>query len=71
VRSALDAFEEMVLPDHIFIGGGNAKKLDPDTIGPNRTIVPNISGLLGGIALWERTEGSAISNTETPLPSRT
>ena len=57
--NALDAFEEMVLPDHIFIGGGNAKKLDPDTIGPNRTIVPNISGLLGGIALWDRTEGTA------------
>ena len=71
VLDALDAFEEMVLPDHIFIGGGNAKKLDADTIGPNRTIVPNISGLLGGIALWDRTEGSAISNAETPLPSRT
>jgi polyphosphate glucokinase len=52
-----------VLPDHIFIGGGNAKKLDPDTIGANRTIVPNISGLLGGIALWERT-GDA---TTTPI----
>jgi polyphosphate glucokinase len=71
VLNALDAFEEMVLPDHIFIGGGNAKKLDADTIGANRTIVPNISGLLGGIALWDRTEGSAISNTESPLPSRT
>ena len=71
VLNALDAFEEMVLPDHIFIGGGNAKKLDPDTIGANRTIVPNISGLLGGIALWERTEGAAISHAETPLPSRT
>jgi polyphosphate glucokinase len=55
VREALDAFEAMVLPDHLYIGGGNAKRLDPDTIGPNRTIVPNISGLLGGIALWERT----------------
>lgn len=54
VLDALDAFEEMVLPDHLYIGGGNAKRLDPDTIGPNRTIVPNISGLLGGIALWER-----------------
>ena len=71
VLNALDAFEEMVLPDHIFIGGGNAKKLDPDTIGANRTIVPNISGLLGGIALWDRTEGSAISHAEAPLPSRT
>lgn len=71
VLSALDAFQEMVLPDHIFIGGGNAKRLDPDTIGPGRTVVPNISGLLGGIALWDRTEGAAISNTEDPLPSRT
>jgi polyphosphate glucokinase len=58
VLDALDAFEEMVLPDHVYIGGGNAKKLDQDTIGPNRTIVPNISGLLGGIALWERTGGA-------------
>lgn len=71
VLNALDAFEEMVLPDHTFIGGGNAKRLDPDTIGPNRTIVPNVSGLLGGIALWERTEGAAISNAEAPLASRT
>ena len=55
VHEALDAFEAMVLPDHLYIGGGNAKKLDPDTLGPNRTLVPNISGLLGGIALWERT----------------
>ncbi|GAA3240114.1 ROK family protein [Pseudonocardia petroleophila] len=55
VLDALEALEAMVLPDHVYIGGGNAKKLDPDTLGPNRTIVPNISGLLGGIALWERT----------------
>jgi polyphosphate glucokinase len=55
VAEALDALEAMVLPDHLYVGGGNAKKLDPETIGPNRTIVPNISGLLGGIALWDRT----------------
>jgi polyphosphate glucokinase len=58
VMSALDTFEAMVLPDHIFIGGGNAKRLDPDTLGPNRTVVPNISGLLGGIKLWERAFGA-------------
>jgi len=59
VTSALDAFEAMVLPDHLYIGGGNAKRLDPDTLGPNRTVVPNISGLLGGIQLWERSVGAA------------
>ncbi|MBN9103178.1 MULTISPECIES: ROK family protein [unclassified Pseudonocardia] len=58
VLDALDAFEMMVLPDHLYIGGGNAKRLDPDKLGPNRTIVPNVSGLLGGIALWDRTENT-------------
>jgi polyphosphate glucokinase len=62
VLEALDAFEAMVLPDHLYLGGGNAKKLDPDTLGPNRTLVPNISGLLGGITLWDRT-------TETHVPA--
>jgi polyphosphate glucokinase len=61
VLNALDAFEEMVLPDHVYIGGGNAKRLDEDELGPHRTIVPNVSGLLGGIALWERT-GDAIAS---------
>ena len=60
VLDALEAFEQMVLPDHVYLGGGNAKRLDPDTIGPNRTIVPNVSGLLGGIALWERTEQASV-----------
>ena len=69
VLDALDALEAMVLPDHLYIGGGNAKKLDPDTIGPNRTIVPNISGLLGGIALWERTAGAEPGHA--PAPSTT
>ena len=67
VMEALEAFEAMVLPDHLYIGGGNAKKLDPDTLGPNRSLVPNISGLLGGIALWERTDDAG----RAPLPART
>lgn len=71
VLDALQAFEDMVLPDHVYIGGGNAKRLDPDTLGPNRTIVPNISGLLGGIALWERTGDptSAPNAAEDRLPA--
>jgi polyphosphate glucokinase len=70
VASALDTFEEMVLPDHLYIGGGNAKRLDPESLGgPNRSIVPNISGLLGGIKLWERAVGAA-SLGEVPLPAK-
>ena len=67
VLNALDTFEEMVLPDHLFIGGGNAKRLDPDVLGPNRSIVPNISGLLGGIALWERTSGANLDEVPAPV----
>jgi polyphosphate glucokinase len=66
VLNALDALEEMVLPDHLYVGGGNAKRLDPDVLGPNRTIVPNISGLLGGIALWERTGGANLDGIPAP-----
>jgi polyphosphate glucokinase len=69
VMSALDAFDEMVLPDHLFVGGGNAKRLDPDSLGPNRTVVPNISGLLGGIKLWERAIGGATLG-DVPAPAR-
>jgi polyphosphate glucokinase len=68
VLDALDALEAMVLPDHLYIGGGNAKRLDPDTLGPNRTLVPNISGLLGGIALWERTTDTGLD--QVPAPAR-
>jgi polyphosphate glucokinase len=69
VTSALDAFEDMVLPDHLYVGGGNAKRLDPDTLGPNRTVVPNVSGLLGGIKLWERAVGGAAPG-DVPMSSR-
>jgi polyphosphate glucokinase len=74
VLDALDAIEAMVLPDHLYIGGGNAKKLDAEQVGPNRTLVPNISGLLGGIALWERTGDGAHERVEprhAPAPSPT
>ncbi|MCW2720576.1 ROK family protein [Pseudonocardia sp.] len=69
VLDALEAFEQMVLPDHVYIGGGNAKKLDPDTLGPNRTVVPNVSGLLGGIALWERVESTCAVSPHAHAPA--
>ena len=37
--------------DHLYIGGGNTKKIDFEP-GPNVRIVPNETGLLGGVALW-------------------
>jgi polyphosphate glucokinase len=38
--------------DHLYLGGGNAKKID-FKLPPNVTIVPNTEGLFGGVALWK------------------
>ena len=38
-------------PDRLYLGGGNAKHLKLE-LPPNVEIVPNLAGLIGGIALW-------------------
>jgi polyphosphate glucokinase len=37
--------------DHLYIGGGNAKKID-FTLDPDVTVVSNDAGMKGGVALW-------------------
>ncbi len=37
--------------DRLYLGGGNTKKIDFSPA-PNVTVVPNETGLLGGVALW-------------------
>lgn len=37
--------------DFLYLGGGNTKKIEVE-LPPNVKITPNITGLLGGIALW-------------------
>ncbi|MDN5930304.1 MAG: ROK family protein, partial [Pseudonocardia sp.] len=54
VRAAIAAFDAMLLFDHCHIGGGNAKRLHPADLGPTTALVPNIAGILGGIALWQQ-----------------
>lgn len=38
--------------DRLYLGGGNAKKIEI-SLPENVCVVPNINGLLGGIALWQ------------------
>jgi polyphosphate glucokinase len=38
-------------PEHLYLGGGNAKHLTIE-LPPHVAITPNVAGLLGGIALW-------------------
>lgn len=53
VQECIEIFHEMLWFDHLYIGGGNAKHLDAELLGPNAQIVPNSAGILGGVRIWE------------------
>jgi polyphosphate glucokinase len=53
VKKAVCDFEDMLFFDRIYIGGGNAKHLTPAEIGPKGEVVPNTSGILGGVRVWD------------------
>lgn len=53
VAQAIEAFDDFLFFDHIYIGGGNAKHYPAAKLGPKATIVPNTAGILGGIKIWE------------------
>jgi polyphosphate glucokinase len=39
--------------DHLYIGGGNSRRVRRDHLDPDVTIVDNTAGILGGIKLWQ------------------
>lgn len=49
---ALASLEHLFNYDYLYIGGGETKKIIIQ-LPTNVKIVPNVSGLLGGIALWQ------------------
>jgi polyphosphate glucokinase len=56
VRQAVACLEALFFYDHLFIGGGNARRVDRDALGDaleRITIVDNTAGILGGIKLWD------------------
>lgn len=57
VRKALTQLDGLFFYDHVYIGGGNAKRVDRDELGDlleRTTVVDNTAGILGGIKLWEQ-----------------
>ena len=52
LEKAINTLDRFFNYDLLYLGGGNTKKIDL-TLPKNVKIVPNISGLLGGIALWK------------------
>ena len=54
VAKAVTKLERMFHYDRLYIGGGNAQHVDVSKLPANVTIVSNLNGLVGGIALWGR-----------------
>ncbi|NEP55453.1 MAG: ROK family protein [Symploca sp. SIO2G7] len=52
LKKAIASLEQLFNYDCLYIGGGEAKKINFE-LPPNVKIVPNVNGLLGGIALWQ------------------
>lgn len=55
VARVIDILRRLVNFDHLYIGGGNARRIEFD-LPPDITIVSNTDGLTGGIALWRAEE---------------
>ena len=56
VRAAIAYLDTLTMFDHLYIGGGNAPRVNRRDLGPvleRITVVDNSAGILGGIALWE------------------
>ena len=55
VREAVTTFENLLLYDRLYIGGGNARRITFD-LPENAELVDNAAGILGGIRLWQQEE---------------
>ena len=56
VRQAIETLDALLFFDHVYIGGGNSRRVVLGELGdlePRATIVENSAGILGGIKLWE------------------
>lgn len=67
VQLAIQTLHDLVLYDHLYIGGGNSARIKFD-IGPDATIVDNSAGLLGGIKLWETSVMGSGPAASAPAP---
>ncbi len=52
-HKAIKNLRDLTFFDHLYIGGGNSRRLVRDDLDDDVTIVDNTAGILGGIKLWE------------------
>jgi hypothetical protein len=65
LAKAIQLLDRVINFDHLYIGGGNAKKVTI-ALPSHATIVSNTAGLLGGIALWADPNISLPPTTKAP-----
>lgn len=58
VAKVVTRLDKMFHYDRLYIGGGNAATVDISLLPGNVTIVSNLNGLLGGIALWNDADAA-------------
>ena len=61
VLKVVDRLRALFNYDHLYFGGGNAKKIRLE-LPPSVSRVHNLAGLLGGIALWKSVESKEESS---------
>ena len=52
ILATVDGLRPVFRWDHLYVGGGNAKKLT-EFLGDDVTIVPNVAGILGSVRVWD------------------
>jgi len=60
VATAVETLDALLFFDHLYMGGGNSRRVKVD-LGPKVTLVDNIAGILGGIRLWDAANDGATA----------
>lgn len=68
VQRTIEVLRTVVNFDHLYLGGGNAKKLQFE-LPPDITVVPNSDGLTGGIRLWHDEDAPPPTKAPVPQPA--
>jgi polyphosphate glucokinase len=62
---AIRQLERLFHYDRLYLGGGNSRYVKVDKLPANVTVVSNLNGLIGGVALWGE---QGIHSRQKPVP---
>ncbi|MDZ7639211.1 MAG: hypothetical protein U5J83_13330 [Bryobacterales bacterium] len=61
IQKAIQQLFDLFYYDHLLLGGGNAEYIDFE-LPAHAQRIPNIAGIVGGVALWDRSAIGAVSS---------